>query len=82
MKRNPMLASQAILRHLDGTGTGFEIDDLMSWSPTEAQQAKAIEPLMQIAMRYRTDAYPVGISNPAADADLRSLAAALAREGL
>jgi hypothetical protein len=77
-----MLASEAILHSVNGTGSGFEIDDLMSWSPTDEQEARAIEPLTRIAERYRTPESPVGISNPAAEADLRSLAAALASQGL
>ena len=79
---NPMSASEALMRHIEGTGTGWEIDDLMSWSPTAEQEEKAIGPLLDIAIRYRSEEYPIGFSNPASFAEIRALAERLRAEGL
>ena len=79
---NPMLASDALLHHIDGTGSGYEVDDLMSWSPTPEQQEKAIEPLLDIHERYRSAEYPIGISNPASFEEIRELAERLRAHGL
>lgn len=79
---NLVPASEAIMHHVEGTGTGFEVDDLMSWSPTPEQQEKAVAPLLDIHERYRSDEYPVGTTNPASFAELRDLAERLAAEGL
>jgi hypothetical protein len=79
---NPTPASEARLRHVDGTGTGWEIDDLMSWSPTLEQEEKAIGPLLDIHERYRSHEHPIGTSNPASFAEIRALAERLRSEGL
>ncbi|WP_205478615.1 hypothetical protein [Sphingomonas arenae] len=79
---NPMPASEALLRHVEGQGTGYEIDDLMSWSPCEQQEEKAIAPLLKISERYVTNEYPIGISNPASFEDIRALAESLRAQGL
>ena len=77
-----MSASEALLRHVDGTGTGYEIDDLMSWSPTREQEEKAITPLLDIHERYRSAEYPIGISNPASFDEIRALAERLRAQHL
>jgi hypothetical protein len=79
---NPMPASEALIRHVEGGGTGFEIDDLMSWSPTAEQEEKAIAPLLELSQRYASNEYPVGISNPASFAEVRALAESLRAQGL
>jgi len=79
---NPMPASEALLHHVEGTGTGFEIDDLMTWSPTPDQEAKAVQPLLVIHEKYRSDEYPIGLNNPASFAEIRGLAERLRVEGL
>ena len=79
---NPMPASEALLRHVEGRGTGNEIDDLMSWSPSQEQEEKAIAPLLEISERYATNEYPIGISNPASFDDIRALAEGLREQGL
>jgi len=79
---NPMPASEALMHHVDGTGTGYEIDDLMHWSPTPEQEEKAIAALLDISERYGTAEYPIGISNPASFAELRALAERLREQGL
>jgi hypothetical protein len=80
--RNPMPASEALLHHVNGTGTGYEVDDLMSWSPTPEQEEKAIKPLLEISDRYRCDRYPIGDANPAAFGEIRALAERLRAQGL
>lgn len=77
-----MPASEALIHHVEGTGTGFEVDDLMTWSPTPEQEEKAIAPLLDIHERYRSDSYPIGTSNPASFAEIRALAERLKAEGL
>ena len=79
---NPMPASEALLHHVEGTGTGYEIDDLMSWSPTPEQEEKAITPLLDIHERYRSAEYPIGISNPTSFDEIRALAERLRAQGL
>lgn len=79
---NPMPASEALFRHVEGRGTGFEIDDLMSWSPTAEQDEKAIAPLLEISERYASNEYPIGISNPASFGEIRALAESLRAQGL
>jgi hypothetical protein len=79
---NPMPASDALFHHVERTGTGWEIDDLMSWSPTPEQEEKAIAPLLDIHERYRSADYPIGISNPASFDEIRALAERLRSQGL
>jgi len=79
---NPMPASEALIRHVEGTGTGYEIDDLMSWSPTPEQEEKAVAPLLDIHERYCSDEYPIGVTNPASFSEIRALAERLRAQGL
>ena len=81
-KDDPMPASEALFRHVEGTGTGYEIDDLMTWSPTPEQQAQAVTALFDIHERYCSAEYPIGISNPAAFEEIRALAERLRAQGL
>ena len=81
-RSNPMLASEALVHHVEGTGTGCEVDDLMTWSPTPEQDEKVIRPLLDIHARYRSEEYPIGISNPASFAEVKALANRLRADGL
>jgi hypothetical protein len=81
-RTNPIPASEALMHHVEGTGSGFEVDDLMSWSPTSEQEEKAIRPLLRISEQYRSDEYPIGISNPASFTEIRALAERLRADGL
>lgn len=81
-RANPMQASDALMQLVEGTGTGFEVDDLMSWSPTPEQEEKAIRPLLDIHERYRSEEYPIGTSNPSSFDEIRALAERLRVEGL
>ena len=79
---NPTPASEALLHYVEGTGTGYEIDDLMTWSPTPEQEEKAVAPLLDIHERYRSVEYPIGTSNPASFDEIRALAERLCAQGL
>jgi hypothetical protein len=79
---NPMKASEAMLHHIEGTGTGYELDDLVHWSPSEEAEREAIEPLLQINRDYSTPEHPLGIANPDAKEAIRALAERLRQQGL
>ena len=79
---NRMPASEALMRHVEGRGSGYEIDDLMSWSPSEEQEEKAIGPLLEISERYASSDFPIGISNPASFGEIQALAEGLRAQGL
>ena len=77
----PATPSTALFHHVDGSGSGYELDDLMSLSPT-AQHGKVIRPLLAIHDRYRCAEYPSGTNNPASFHDIRALAEKLEGNGL
>jgi len=77
-----MPASEALMRHVDGSGAGYELDDLLSWSPTPEQEEKAVAPLLEIHERYRSAEYPIGVTNPASFDEIRALAERLRAQGL
>ncbi|MES2857297.1 MAG: hypothetical protein V4692_15615 [Bdellovibrionota bacterium] len=69
--------SRAIFDHVDGTGNGFELDDLLTIKADDdlsAHEKIVIEQITAIHAEFRTDAYPVGTSNPASFDKLRRLA--------
>jgi hypothetical protein len=72
-------ASEFIRRHLNGTGSGFDLDDLVSLGRADLEDVA--QEVVAISSRYRTPEYPVGISNPDADAELRAVAERLEVEG-
>lgn len=62
---------EAIDRHIHSTGTGFELDDVVS----SGRYPKGVtDRLYEISQKYRTPEYPVGVSNPESFDDLRLLA--------
>lgn len=63
---------EAIERHISSTGTGFELDDVMSNGRFPKQ---VTDRLFEISSRYRTPEHPTGVTNPASFNDLRLLAA-------
>jgi len=75
-KRKP---SEFIRRHLDGSGSGFELDDLVSLGRPELEDVA--QEVIAIASRHRTPEYPVGIANPNAEPELLALAERLEAEG-
>ena len=75
-KRKP---SEYIRRHLDGTGSGFDLDDLVTIGRPDLEGVA--QEVIAISSRYRTAEYPVGIANPEAEDDLRALADRLEAEG-
>jgi len=75
-------ASEILIRHVEGIGGGFELDDFISYRATPLEQEKAVEPLMRIHEQFRSAAYPIGTLNPEAQPAIRQLARNLASEGL
>jgi thiamine biosynthesis lipoprotein ApbE len=71
--------SELIRHHLNGTGSGFELDDLISWGRPEYEEAA--NEIAAIANRYRTEDWSIGIANPDARDDLRALAERLEAQG-
>ena len=74
--------SDALLRHVNGTGSGYELDDFTHGFYSEEVEREAIEPLLAINQQYITCEYPLGISNPAAFQAIRDLADELRAKGL
>jgi hypothetical protein len=66
-----MTFKEKIVRHTNGTGTGFEIDDLLSDGSCPQD---TIDKILFIEEKYRNDDYPIGISNPASFQELLELA--------
>lgn len=61
----------AIERHIQSTGTGFEIDDIVSCG----RYPRAVtDRLYELSQKYQTSEYPIGISNPASFDELKLLA--------
>lgn len=74
--------SDALLRHVNGGGSGYELDDVTYGFYSEEVEREAIEPLLAINRQYITREYPLGISNPAAFQAIRDLADQLRAKGL
>lgn len=66
-----MTLSEMIERHIEGTGNGFEIDDIVSSGkfPDEV-----VEAIANIEKKYRYDGYTLGISNPDSFEELLTVA--------
>ena len=75
-KRKP---SEFIRHHLDGTGSRFDLDDLVSLGRPELDDVA--QEVVAISFRFQTPEYPVGIANPEAHSDLLALAERLEAEG-
>jgi hypothetical protein len=74
--------SDALLRHVNGSGSGYELDKDTYGYYSEEVEREAIEPLLAINQQYITPEYPLGISNPAAFQAIRDLAEELRAKGL
>jgi hypothetical protein len=75
-KRKP---SEYLRGHLGGSG--YDLDDLAHAHQGDPAYEDAIEEVLAISRRFSTADYPIGISNPASDDDLRTLAERLESEG-
>lgn len=62
---------ELIERHIASSGTGYEIDDIISSGNFSAE---IITRIVDIEQRYRSKTFKVGISNPASYVELRQLA--------
>jgi hypothetical protein len=74
--------SDALLRHINGSGSGYELDDFTYGFYSEEVEREAIEPLLAINRQYTTAEHPLGINNPAAFQAIRDLAVELRAKGL
>ncbi|MFL6779960.1 MAG: hypothetical protein ACJ8E8_13110 [Sphingomicrobium sp.] len=74
--------SDALLRYVNGTGSGYELDSDTCGYYSEEVEREAIEPLLAINRQFITREYPLGISNPAAFQAIRDLAEELRTKGL
>jgi hypothetical protein len=63
--------AEAVDHHIHSTGTGFELDDVMSG---DRYPKEVVDGLYEIAAKYRTPEYPIGVSNPASFEELRLFA--------
>ena len=59
-----------IRHHIDGTGNGYDLDDVMSRGLYPEWVSDAI---YDIAKKHENGEYPIGISNPASNIDLELL---------
>jgi len=74
--------SDALLRHVNGSDSGYELDNFTYGFYSEEVEREAIEPLLAINQQYITREYPLGISNPASFQAIRDLANELRAKGL
>jgi hypothetical protein len=70
--------SEYIRRHLDGTGSGFELDDLTSWHDRDPAWQDVIDRLMEINRRHGS---PLGVYKDEARQELLQLAVELEAQG-
>lgn len=82
MFRKKLRPSEALIHWVEGTGRGFDLDDLISSGRYRDREAEFARPLMDINKRYSTAEHPIGLTNPAAFEDIRNLAAQLRLIGL
>ena len=65
------------MRHVDGTGSGFELDDILSQGCDDELRAS----ILSIHNEYKNGEYPIGTSNPSSFDRLRALSNKLAKVG-
>lgn len=73
--------SEQIRTHIRGTGSGFELDDLLT-RRTGGVYDQISTRISEIERRFRTPQYPVGTVNPASFQSLEELAMELEQQGL
>ena len=74
--------SEYLRRHLDGTGDGYELDDLASLHAGELGWEDVIKRLVEINKRHsQAGEAPLGIYKNEARGDLRTLAEELEGQG-
>ena len=72
--------SEMIRSHINGTGTGFDLDDLMT-RDTGGIYDEIMERLVDIHRRFRTPNHRIGTSNPDSFGELENLARELDDRG-
>ena len=74
--------SEYIRRHLDGTGNGYELDDLVSWHARDPEWQDVIERILDINRRHSLPGEPpLGVYKDSANDELRQLALELEAQG-
>ena len=72
--------SQVIMRHINGSGGAFELDDLLGSALSEDEE-RIRDRILDIHQEFRNQRWPVGTSNPASFPSLQTLAFELEQEG-
>ena len=73
--------SSLIRSHIEGRGSGYELDDLMSGCSGGVYD-EITDRVVAIHRKYRTEAYRIGTSNPESFPALEELALELEQRGL
>jgi hypothetical protein len=71
--------SDLLFIHVEGTGTGYEMDDLISGGSTPQE---IVDEVIEINERFRSAEHPIGVENPDAFAEIRALAVRVRERGL
>ena len=62
-------------------GGGFGLDDLVSRHAGDPKYEDVIQQVLALSDKYASPEYPIGISNPAVEPELKQLASKLEDEG-
>jgi hypothetical protein len=62
-------------------GRGFALDDLVSRHAGDPKYEDVIQEVLALSDKYKTAEFPIGISNPAVESELETLASKLEAEG-
>lgn len=76
-----MKPSEQIKAHIRGTGSGYDLDDLLTRN-TGGVYETISDRIREIHLKFRTREFPIGISNPMSFTELEALAAELEESGL
>jgi hypothetical protein len=79
--RRKLKPSEVLIRYLDGTGGGRELDDYLSGRMSADEQRMFLEPLLQISQKHARGLKP-GLLNEDARDEIRALADQLKADGL
>ena len=73
--------SEILIRHVEGKGNGYELDDFVNSRHGEDVEEKVVAPILDINRRFSTREHPLGISNPDAYEAIVALANELKENG-
>ncbi len=72
--------SDVLFRHIEGLSGRYELDDLVTGG--KVSNEKVVQPLMRINEKFRTQDYPIGLTNPESYSDIKDLADILKSQGM